>query len=46
MYHIQNLSHNLRKYRKIRGLTQAQLAALVYVAAQNVSKWELGVSQT
>ena len=44
MYHIQNLSHNLRKYRKIRGLTQAQLADLVYVAAQNVSKWELGTT--
>ncbi len=44
MYDIEKLACNLRKYRKLRGLTQTQLANLVFVSPQNVSKWELGTT--
>ncbi|RHP75140.1 helix-turn-helix domain-containing protein [Blautia sp. OF01-4LB] len=32
--------------RKLKGLTQAQLAEKLGISAQAVSKWESGVSQT
>ena len=38
------LSKNIVKYRKKHCLTQAQLAALVGVSTQAVSKWEQGIS--
>ena len=39
-----NVSNNIRKYRKRKNLTQAQLAEHLCVTSQNVSKWEKGLS--
>ena len=36
----------IREMRKERGLTQKQLAELLYVSDKAVSKWENGVSQS
>lgn len=44
MYNPETLSDNIRIYRKNANLTQAQLAERIFVSAQNVSKWELGVN--
>lgn len=44
MYNSEKLAYNIKKFRKIRGLTQTQLAEKLYMTAQNISKWELGVS--
>ena len=44
MFQPKNLAHNIKKYRKLRGLTQNELADRLYVTAQNVSKWETGKS--
>ncbi|MBQ7049421.1 MAG: XRE family transcriptional regulator, partial [Firmicutes bacterium] len=44
MYQQKNLAKNLKKYRKLRGLTQIELAERLFVTAQNVSKWEMGKS--
>lgn len=38
------LAANIRSYRELMNLTQAQLAAQLFVTAQNVSKWEMGKS--
>ncbi len=38
------IKRNLRKFRLEENLTQAQLASLLGVQAQTVSKWETGVS--
>lgn len=38
------LGENLRRARKIRGLSQAELAAELNVVRQTVSKWEKGLS--
>lgn len=38
------LGENIRRLRRERGLTQAALAQRLYVSAQNVSKWENGLS--
>ncbi|MGL5383948.1 MAG: helix-turn-helix domain-containing protein, partial [Culicoidibacterales bacterium] len=38
------LHENLVKLRKIRGITQAQLAAFIGVTKASVSKWETGQS--
>ena len=40
----QMLGSNIRTYRRRLGLTQATLAKRLYVSAQNVSKWENGLS--
>lgn len=37
-----NLNENIRYYRKRRGLTQSQLAEMLSVSAQTVSRWEVG----
>ena len=37
-----NLSANIRKFRKERGLTQEQLAEVFNVSARTVSRWETG----
>ncbi len=39
------LSKNIRIYRKRNGLTQAALAAALYITPQTVSKWESGISE-
>lgn len=44
MFQPKNLAHNIKKYRKLRGLTQNELADRLFVTAQNVSKWETGKS--
>ncbi|HIU00572.1 MAG TPA: helix-turn-helix transcriptional regulator [Candidatus Coproplasma excrementavium] len=38
------LSEKLTKLRKEKGLTQEELAQMVYVTRTAVSKWENGVS--
>ena len=38
------LGDNIRQYRKLRGMTQAALAAKLYLSPQNISKWENGQS--
>ena len=37
------IAENLKKQRKLRELTQEQLAAILNVSFQSVSKWERGV---
>lgn len=44
MYNPQNLAHNIKRFRKMRSLTQAQLAEMLYVTPQSISKWEVGIS--
>lgn len=44
MYNPQNLAHNIKRFRKMRSLTQSQLAEMIYVTPQNISKWEVGIS--
>lgn len=41
---MNKLSENIIKYRKQKGLTQAQLAEILYVSPQAISKWEKGGS--
>lgn len=36
------INHNIMRFRKERGLTQEQLAALLNVSVSAVSKWEMG----
>ena len=38
------LGRNIRKYRKMRNMTQSELAERVFVTPQNISKWENGYS--
>ena len=38
----EHFSHNLRRLRLAKGLTQEQLAALLGVSIQSVSRWECG----
>lgn len=35
---------NLRRVRTEQGLTQAQLADLLHVSHQSISKWEIGIA--
>lgn len=44
MYEPGFLFENIKKYRRLRGLTQQELAEKLFVTAQNVSKWETGKS--
>lgn len=44
MSDIKNLSTNIRKYRKLRGLSQASLAERLFVTPQTVSKWECALA--
>ena len=44
MEEFKNVSNNIRKHRKRKNLTQAQLAEHLCVTSQNVSKWEKGLS--
>ena len=38
------LSENIRNFRKAKGLSQDELAAMLHVVRQTVSKWETGLS--
>ena len=40
----ERLSENIRNYRKMKKLTQKQLAETVFVAPQTISKWESGLA--
>lgn len=44
MFQPKHLADNIRRYRTLHGMTQAQLAAQLFITAQNVSKWEGGKS--
>ncbi len=44
MHDPKQLGGMIRTYRKKRGMTQAALAERLFVTAQNVSKWETGLS--
>ena len=45
MEEFKNVAGNIRKYRKRKNLTQAQLAEMFSVTSQNISKWEKGTSE-
>lgn len=40
------LSENLKRFRIIKNLTQEDIAELLNITPQSVSKWERGVSQS
>ena len=40
------IADNIKKYRMARGFTQSDLAILLSVSTQAVSKWENGVSHS
>lgn len=44
MFDIHTLSNNIKKYRKLKGLTQNELAEKLLISPQSVSKWECGLS--
>ena len=44
MYGADSLGKNIKRIRLERGLTQSELGGLLHVTAQNVSKWEKGIS--
>jgi len=46
MMNINILSENIKKYRINKKLTQKDLAMLLRVSPQAVSRWECGGSQT
>ena len=37
-----NIGENIKRYRKMRGLTQNDIALVMKVTCQAVSKWETG----
>ena len=41
-----NLSENIIRLRRAKGVTQEELANFIGVTKASVSKWETGVSQT
>lgn len=43
---MNNMNEIIAKLRKDAGLTQEQLANMIGVSAQTVSKWETGVSHS
>lgn len=44
MFEISIMAENIKKYRKIRRLTQTDLANKMFLTPQTVSKWENGVT--
>jgi transcriptional regulator with XRE-family HTH domain len=44
MYLPEQLGRNIRHFRKAKGMTQAALAARLFLTPQNISKWENGQS--
>ena len=43
---LKALGEKVRTERKLAGLTQEQLAEMLFVSRTAISKWESGVSQT
>ena len=44
MFVSNKLTENLKAYRKARGISQAELAGLLDISAQSISKWECGIA--
>lgn len=44
MYDSKILAKNIKKYRKLKGLTQSELATSLFVTPQCISKWECGTA--
>jgi len=44
MYNPKILASNIKKYRKLKNLTQADLASKLFVTPQCISKWECGTA--
>lgn len=44
MYDSKILATNIKKYRKLKNLTQADLASKLFVTPQCISKWECGTA--
>ena len=42
MFDVSLLAHNIRSYRRLKGLTQNEIASALFVSPQSVSKWERG----
>lgn len=40
MFQMKQLAENIRKYRSAKKLTQTDLAAILKISLQSVSKWE------
>lgn len=40
-----NIAMNIRKYRKIKGISQKEFASLIGISASAESKWETGKSK-
>jgi len=44
MFNCHHLAKNIKKYRKVKGISQGILADMLGVSPQSVSKWECGIS--
>lgn len=44
MFDQKKLSENIRKFRTAKGITQTDLAELLHISPQSVSKWECGAT--
>lgn len=44
MFDQKKLSDNIRRFRNAKGITQTELASLLRISPQSVSKWECGVA--
>ena len=43
---MKNIAEQILKYRTEKGLSQTELAELLDVSRQSVSKWETGISHS
>ncbi len=44
MFQMKQLAENIRKFRSAKKLTQTELAAILKISPQSVSKWECGLT--